>query len=112
MGGSIPVDNDTLKWTLNSSTLHVGYEISATDYAGNVVIDDSGFVEIRKQIIVDIIDPVIAQVSLNMPSKNIPIAKAGDTVELTFKYQMVMTDLFHRGFNSMVCMTIRIPLSD
>ena len=47
--------------------------------------DDSGFVEITKQIIVDIIDPVIAQVSLNMPSKNIPIAKAGDTVELSFQ---------------------------
>ena len=39
----------------------------------------------ENKLSVDIIDPVIAQVSLNMPSKNIPIAKAGDTVELSFQ---------------------------
>ena len=94
------VDNDTSKWTINSSTFFVRYEISATDYAGNVVIDDSSFVENTKQIIVDIIDPVIAQVSLNMPSKNIPIAKAGDTIELSFQAPNT-DDIFLRGFSSM-----------
>ena len=53
-----------------------------------VTLEDETFLfgqDNRNTITVDIIDPVIAQVSLNIPSKNIPIAKANDTVQLSYR---------------------------
>ena len=74
------------KWGSDRAGRSVTYEIFATDYAGNIGRETFLFgQDNRNTITVDIIDPVIAQVSLNIPSKNIPIAKANDTVQLSYR---------------------------
>ena len=73
------VDNDSSKWGSNSAGRIVTYELFATDYAGNIGTESFDSVGTANEITVDIIDPVISQVSLSIRDKNIPIAKAGDT---------------------------------
>ena len=77
------VDDNSTKWGVNEDGAVAEYELSVSDYAGNLRTSSYVLGQQINNITVDIKTPQISNVSLSL-DKTYPVAKAQDSVKLEF----------------------------